>query len=243
MIVCGHQPNFLPYLGFFHKMMHCDQFVIVDNVEFVGKGPFGWIHRNKIRIHNKDEHWLTVPVYQKGRFHQKINEVEINNQEHWRRKHWKAIRLNYQQSPYFDEYADELKKIYEQEWDKLINLNRTLLEWIIDCLDIEVPIAISSKQGIEGKETDLVINLCEAFGGDIYLSGTHGKDYLDRERIEESAIEILFQEFDHPTYPQPRYDDFVSHLSVVDLLFNCGPDSRGIIEGAGSFSKNWNSTD
>lgn len=239
MTVCGHQPNFLPYLGFFHKMMHCDQFVIVDNVEFVGKGPFGWIHRNKIRIHNKDEHWLTVPVYQKGRYHQNINEVEINNQEHWRRKHWKSIRLNYNNTPYFDDYKQGLEDIYNQEWDMLVNLNMALLEWVRDCLEIDVPIALASEEGIEGESSQLVLNLCKAFDGDTYLSGMHGKDYLDRELVEDSEVEITFQEFDHPTYPQHRYDDFVSHLSVIDLLFNCGPESRDIIENAGEFSDDW----
>ena len=238
MIVCGHQPNFLPYAGFIHKMMNCDQFVLVDNVEFVGKGEFGWIHRNKIRIHNKDEHWLTVPVLQKGRYHQDINEVEINNDEPWRRKHWKSIRLNYKDAPYFDDYADGLEAIYDQEWEKLVNLNVRCLEWLMDCLEIDVPVCLSSDEGISGESSQLVINLCDYFDGDVYLSGTHGRDYLDRELIEDSSIELLFQDYEPVEYPQ-QYDGFVPYLSVVDILFNCGPESRDIIEAGGTLTESW----
>lgn len=238
MIICGHQPNFLPYAGFFHKMMNCDQFVVVDNVEFVGKGSFGWIHRNKIRIHNKDEHWLTVPVLQKGRYHQNINEVEINNDEPWTRKHWKAIYLNYKDTPYFDDYADGLEKIYDQDWEKLIELNYTLLEWLTDQLKIDVPLERSSEAGIEGESTQLVINLTKHYNGDTYLSGQHGRDYLDREVIEDSGIELIFQDYDPVEYQQP-HNGFVSHLSMIDVLFNCGPDSREVIEAGGELSKKW----
>lgn len=233
-VVCGHQPNYLPYPGFFHKMMHCDQFVAVDNVEFVGRGPFGWIHRNKIRIHNKDEHWLTVPVRTAGRFHQTINEVRINNDEPWQRKHWRSIKLNYREAPYFDRYADALETIYRQEWTRLVDLNCRLLEFFRTALDIEVPFELSSRQGIDGEATGLIVNLCRAYGGDIYLSGVHGLDYLNWEVIENANIEVLIQDYDPPRYPQ-QYPGFVPNLSTLDLLLNCGPESRSLIREAGDF--------
>lgn len=238
MIVCGHQPNFLPYPGFFHKMMNCDRFVYVDNVEFVGRGPFGWIHRNKIRITNKDEHWLTVPVYQKGKFHQNINEVEIANEENWQDKHWKSIYYNYKDTPHFDDYADELEAIYDREWEKLADLNIRLLEFFCDALDIDVPRCRSSEEGLTGESTQLIINLTQHFDGDTYLSGQHGRDYLDRSLIEDSGIKVVFQDFDSPDYEQP-YQDFVPNLSTLDLLFNCGPESRSLIEEAGTIEDPW----
>lgn len=237
-IVCGHQPNFLPYPGFFHKMMNCDHFVFVDNVEFVGRGPFGWIHRNKIKLTNKDEHWLTVPVYQKGRYHQNINEVEIDNDKPWRKKHWKSIYYNYKDAPHWDEYGDEIKEIYDREWEKLVDLNLRFFDFFTDALDITVPTSKSSEEGITGESTRLVINLCNAFDGDWYLSGEHGRDYLDRNLVEESGIEVLFQDFEPPTYPQLK-GEFVPNLSTLDLLLNCGPESRTIIDEAGSISSGW----
>lgn len=235
MIVCGHQPNFLPYPGFFHKLMNCDRFVLVDNVEFVGKGPFGWIHRNQIRLHNKDEHWLTVPVLQKGRFHQDINEVEINNDEPWRRKHWKSIRLNYQKSDYFDRYSDEVESIYDREWNYLAELNIRFLEFFIDALEIQTPVDKASEEGITGESTQLIINLCEAYDSETYLSGQHGRDYLDQDLIDDSGIEVLYQDYEAVPYEQV-YDGFVPNLSTLDLLFNCGPESREIIESGGTIS-------
>jgi len=228
----------MPYPGFFHKMMNCDQFIYVDNVEFVGRGPFGWIHRNKIRIHNKDEHWLTVPVYQKGKFHQNINEVTIANEEPWRDKHWKSIYYNYKDSPHYDRYADELEQIYDQEWEYLCDFNIRLLEFFADSLDIEVPRSVSSDEGITGESSQLIINLCQHYDGDTYLSGMHGRDYLDRELIEESEISVVFQDFESPEYPQ-QYEGFVPNLSTLDLLMNCGPESRTIIEEAGTISEDW----
>jgi hypothetical protein len=238
VIVCGHQPNFMPYPGFFHKMMNCDQFVYVDNVEFVGRGPFGWIHRNKIRINNKDEHWLTVPVYQKGRFHQDINEVKIANEEPWMDKHWKSIYYNYKDTPYFDRYENELESIYDQNWEHLVELNIRLLEFFANALDIDVPRSRSSEENIIGESTQLIINLCNHYDGDTYLSGMHGRDYLDRDLIDQSEIQVVFQDFQAPEYEQP-YENFVPNLSTLDLLMNCGPDSRKIIKEAGSVSESW----
>ncbi len=228
----------MPYPGFFHKMMNCDQFVYVDNVEFVGRGPFGWIHRNKIRISNKDEHWLTVPVYQKGKFHQNINEVKIANEEKWQDKHWKSIYYNYKDTPYFENYSDELESIYESEWEKLADLNIRLLEFFCDALDIDVPRTRSSEEDITGESTQLIINLCDHFDGETYLSGMHGRDYLDRELVKESGIEVVFQDFESPKYEQP-YETFVPNLSTLDLLFNCGPETRDIIKDAGTISTSW----
>src|SRR3989338_6081487 len=101
MLITGHQPNYIPYAGFFHKIVQAEAFVIVDNVQFVKRGPFGWIHRNKIRTQSGWD-WLTVPVITKGKFSQKINETIIDNKMPWRRKHWKTIEFNYRKAPHFD---------------------------------------------------------------------------------------------------------------------------------------------
>ncbi|MFB6347330.1 MAG: WbqC family protein [bacterium] len=239
-VICGHQPNFLPYPGFFHKMMNCDQFVFVDNVEFVGRGPFGWIHRNKIKLNNKDEHWLTVPVYQKGRYHQTIDEVEIDNDKPWRKKHWKSIFYNYKDAPYFDRYADEIEAIYDQEWELLVNLSLRFFDFFTDVLNIDVPTVRSSEKNITGESTQLVLNLCNAFDGDRYLSGQHGRDYLDRGLVDKSQVTVLFQDFDCPEYPQ-LHGDFVPNLSTLDMVMNCGPDSRELIQEAGAITEGWNS--
>ncbi|MBS3762560.1 MAG: WbqC family protein [Planctomycetes bacterium] len=229
MIAVGHQPNYLPYLGFFAKIAAGDVFVIVDNVQYVKRGPFGWQNRNKIRNHDGWQ-WLTVPVLTKGKYHQNINEARINNREHWRGKHWRSIEYNYHNAPFFDRYADFFKSVYEREWEMLCNLNITLIRYLLDQLGIDVPVQIASQEEIAGEGTGLIVDICKKTGADTYLHGEHGGDYADFEKIESAGIDNLVQAYKHPTYPQ-CFEGFESHMSAIDLLFNCGPDSCDILVG------------
>lgn len=232
MLLAGHQPNYLPYLGFFHKMLRADRFVIVDNTQFVKRGPFGWIHRNRIRTRD-GWMWLTVPVLTKGKFTQKINETLIDARLPWRRKHWKSIEINYAHAPFFGRYKDALRDVYERKWDYVAELNTELIRRLMDLLEIRKELRIASKEGIEGKSTDLVIDMCRKMGADSYLSGIHGRDYLEREKFGAAGIRLVFQKFDHPKYPQCQPGEFVPNLSIIDLIFNRGPESRDILRGSG----------
>lgn len=228
MIATGHQPNYLPYLGFFDKIARADVFVIVDTVQFVKRGPFGWMHRNKIRT-AAGEQWLSVPVLSKGKFTQRIADTLINNAEPWRRKHWKAIEFNYRKAPHFPAYAECVKAIYDREWDKLADLSTALIRLCLDLLGLRTRIVVASDAAISGESTDLVVNLCRAVGADAYLSGVHGRDYLDAAKVAAAGIRLEFQDYAHPTYPQCQSGPFVPNLCILDLLFNAGPDSLKIL--------------
>lgn len=228
MLLTGHQPNYLPYLGFFHKIAQADHFTIVDNTQFVKRGPFGWIHRNKIRTAD-GWMWLSVPVHTKGRFTQSIRETTIRADQPWARKHWRAIEHNYRKAPHFARYAEPLRAAYEREWTSLADLNIALIRLLLGFLGIERPITIAGEAGIDGTATGLVIALCRAAGTAEYLSGVHGRDYLDAAMLREAGVTVRFQEFSHPTYPQCQPGEFVPNLSVLDLLFNVGPDSRAVL--------------
>lgn len=228
MIVTGHQPNYLPYAGFFEKMARADLFVIVDDVQFVKRGPFGWIHRNRIRSGDGWD-WLTVPVLTKGKFEQTIRDTQINARLPWARKHWRTIEWNYRKAPHFERYAEGLKGVYDRSWTSLCELNLALIRVLMNQLGIDTPVRIASKEGIGGKSTDLVLDICRKTGADTYISGIHGKDYLSREAFEEEGVRLEFQEYDAPRYPQTGPGDFVPNLSVIDLIFNCGPDSLAVI--------------
>ena len=230
MMVAGHQPNYLPHLGFFHKMAQVDTFVIVDNVQFVKRGPFGWMHRNKIRT-QEGWVWLTVPVLTKGKYTQKIMDVHINNALPWRRKHWKSIWLNYQKAPYFDRYADFFHETYNKEWERLSDLNETLILYIKEALGIKTRVLKASDLGVEGKATELIIDLCVKLGANRYMHGIHGKDYVDVNQMREKGIESLFQEFHHPKYRQV-HEPFMPNMSTIDLLFNEGERSLEILLGS-----------
>ena len=135
MILAGHQPNYLPYLGFFHKVARADVYAIVDTVQFVKRGPFGFQNRAKIRT-GQGWMWLTVPVLTKGRYHQTIEETRINNQADWRHKHWRSLVMNYERAPCFAEHRSFFEAVYGREWECLVALNETLIRYLIDALAI-----------------------------------------------------------------------------------------------------------
>jgi hypothetical protein len=220
--IAGHQPNYLPYLGFLHKAAQVDRFIIVDNVQFVKRGPFGWIHRNRIKTGNTQQ-WLTVPVHTKGRFTQKISEVRIREDLPWARKHWRALSLAYGRTPFFSTYGPELEGLYQHPWVWLVDLNESVIRFLFKVFEIQTPLCRSSEIRAEGKASELIVDLCRKTGADRYLSGIHGKDYLDESRIAQAGITLEYQAFRHPIHPQAGGGPFIPNLSAIDFLFNCGP--------------------
>ena len=230
MILTGHQPNYLPYAGFFHKIALSGRFLVVDNVQFVKRGPFGWMHRNRIRTGGpRGWDWLSLPVKTKGRFTQEIREAEIDGSVPWGRKHWRAIEWNYRRAPFFMEYAGGFEKIYARPWKWFCDLSCALTELILEALGLDRKVERTSVLGITGQSTDLVLAMCRSVGADTYLSGIHGKDYLDPARFEREGVQLRFQEYRCPVYKQCWPGEFIPDLSVIDLLFNCGPGSREVL--------------
>jgi len=220
MIVAIHQPNYLPYLGFFDKMAKSDIFVIYDDAQF-NKSDFQ--HRNRIRIYHGWK-WLTVPV-EKKRI--PINEVKIRNEvktwkgAKWSDAHFRDIHDNYKDAPYYSVYADELMRIYKRTYEKLVDLNMELIRFLMKAFDIDVEIVFSSDLGFTSKSTQRLVEIVEALSGDLYLSGPKGKDYLDVSLFERKGIKVVFQDFKHPVYKQ-RYEGFVPNMAAIDALFNVG---------------------
>jgi len=220
MIIAIHQPNYLPYLGFFDKMAKSDIFVIYDDAQF-NKSDFQ--HRNRIRIYHGWK-WLTVPVDKKRI---PINEVKIRNEVKtwkgvkWANAHFRDIHDNYKDAPYYSVYADELMRIYKRTYEKLVDLNMELIRFLMKAFDIDVEIVFSSELGFTSKSTQRLVEIVEALSGDVYLSGPKGKDYLDVSLFERRGIKVVFQDFMHPVYKQ-RYEGFVPNMSAIDALFNVG---------------------
>ena len=229
MILTAHQPNYLPYLGFFHKAATADVFAIWDTVQFVKGGPFGWQCRNKIRT--KDGWtWLSVPMLSKGRYKQLISEAHINNDAPWRRKHWRSIYLNYKDALYFMKYSDFFEELYKREWDRLVDISEVIIRYLMEVLGIKPKVIKCSDLGLHSQGTDLIIDVCKKIGADTFLSGKHGKDYLDEEKLRNNNIRLMYQDFTHPRYKQ-LYEPFVENLSVIDLLCNEGDASLSILMG------------
>lgn len=221
MIVGIHQPNYLPYLGFFDKLRKSDVFIIYDDAQF-SKGDFQ--HRNKIRIYNGWE-WLTVPVEKK---HIPINQIKIKNNVkisgmNWHEAHSKEIHDNYKKAPYYPKYAEDIHMIYRQQYDMLVDINIDLIKFLIKSFEIDARIVYSSEFGFTSRSTERLVDLVSAIGGDTYLSGPMGKDYLDMKLFEKKDIKVIFPEFRHPVYQQ-QYQGFEPNMSAIDALLNTGPE-------------------
>lgn len=224
-----HQPEHLGYLGFYNKMMNADAWIFLDNVQLAKRD---FVRRNRIRGPNGPM-WLSVPIFTKGRYHQLIKDVEINNTHSWRKNHWKSIQHQYARAPYFEAYAVELASIYRAEWHKLVDLNITIIKTMARLLRVEQPTYLASMLGVTGNSSQLLADLTLAVGADVYLSGPMGRDYLDENLFRERGLRVEYNDFTHPVYPQ-IHGGFVPYLAAIDLLFNVGPASRDVIAEGGT---------
>lgn len=224
MILTAHQPVYLPWLGLFHKIALADKFVFFNEVQYL---PKDWMNRNKIKTPS-GAIWLTVPVLRKGYREHKTSELEINNNTDWKKKHWRSISLNYKKSPYFESYAPFFEDVYNKEWQYLADLNEYTLKWFINELGIKVEFLKASDFNFKGTKSDLVLDMCKKLKADKYIFGILGKDYANTNNFLKERINVFFQDYTHSTYPQ-LYGDFIPNLSIIDLLFNCGPNSFDII--------------
>lgn len=227
MILTAHQPVYLPWLGLLHKIALADVFVIFDTVQYLKKD---WNNRNRIKT-EKGLIWLTVPVYTKGKFTQSLREVKIDNTVPWKRKHLKSMEVNYRKSPYFENYIPFFRDLYSKDWDCLADLNNEILRFLLDEIGVHVKILYGHDFNLEGRKSDLVLDMCRKLKVDIYVFGELGRDYADVDKFEAQGIGVYFQDYKHPVYSQ-QFGVFVSHLSTIDLLFNHGKESlKKIMEG------------
>jgi len=223
--VAGHQANLYPYGGFFAKAASVDVFVIVDTTQYVKKE---YHNRNRIKLADGKAHWLTIPVKTAGRFTQRIYEVEIVENSNWQRDHRRTLELAYAKSRYFHEYWPYFLDLLERDWKRLVDYNIAVIKLCLDILDIKTPAHIASRLGVEGRRTELILDICRKTGCDTYLHGRHGRDYVDFEYLKNAGIRSLIQEYSQVPYPQ-QWGPFVSNLSVLDIIFNCGPKSMDVI--------------
>lgn len=224
LLLSAHQPVYLPWLGLFHKMAVADQFVIFDAVPYSKKN---WYNRNRIKGVN-GEIMLSVPVFSKGSAQILQKDIRIQNELNWSTKHWKSLETSYGKTPYFQDYAQDIKNIYDHEWDLLADLNEALLRLLMGYLGIETPLVRASSFEFQGQKSDLVLDMCKQLDARSYLFGGLGRGYADEDAFNDAGVIPFFQEYVHPTYEQGR-GEFLPYMSVLDLLFYTGKDSREIL--------------
>ena len=221
-LISIRQPGYLPYLGFFKKIQSSDIFVYLDDVQYE-RGD--WDNRNKIRTY-EGSIWLTVPVLNK--FGQKLNEVNIANNQDWNKKHRLTIKTNYQKAPYFAKYWKKIDSILSKKWEKLIDLNLALIKYFNSELDLQTRTVKSSELQINSVGSQRLLDICKELGAKTYLSGEIGKNYLDEKIFRNEGIKVIYEKFKHPIYHQ-LHGEFIPNMSIVDLLFNEGENAREIL--------------
>ena len=224
MILTAHQPVYLPWLGLFHKIALSEHFCIFDIAQYQTKD---FNNRNKIKT-NTAPIWLSVPVESKDHFDKKLCDIKIINNG-WNRKHFKSIDLAYRKAPFYTDYIGRLESILAiTTYTYLVDLNLATLEFGLKSLGISVPIVTASSYDFQGNKSELVLDMCKKLGASEYIFGAQGRDYADVDSFASCSIKPHFQEYKHPVYPQ-LHGPFEPNMSVIDLLFNVGPNSHEVL--------------
>jgi len=220
---------FIPWAGYFDIMAGSDVFVSLDNVQYT---KADWRNRNRIKTSDTVT-WLTVPVRLKGHVGENINEIEVDRSSDWEGKHLASLEHSYKRAPFFDGVMDIMARAYGRSHALLVDLDMDILREFAKYISLETPVLMASEMPSSGTKTERLISLLREAGAERYLSGTSAKSYLDEAMLAKAGIEVAWHGYSHPYYNQiwMKRQGFVSHLSVIDLLFNHGPDSLDIITG------------
>lgn len=217
-IVVIHQPDFMPYLGFFDRLLKADIYVVLDNVQYV-RSSRGWTSRDKIKTVN-GEKWISVGTKRAPR-DTPINQIFLSEEFDWRNKHLNLFRENYRRCSYYDEVISYIRELYDFSCKRMMDFNMKSIEMLMELLDIHIDIKYASELNAVGKNNTLIIDIVKKLGCHKYLSGVGARDYFVSELFECMGIDVIWQTFEHPIYPQ-QYEGFIPYLSSIDLLFNCG---------------------
>ena len=225
-----HQPDFVPYLGFFHRFLQADFFIALDHVQFVNGSSRAWTHRDKIKT-EQGEKWLTVSVNKAPR-DTAINQIELSTETDWRQDNLRLLEQNYRKAPFYAALMPQIEHLYAAHHHTLRDFNMASIEMLMNMLDVHLPWVYSSSLNPEGAKNELLVDLLKKVSATQYLSGVGAKDYYEAKPFAEAGIEVVWQDFSHPVYSQ-QFGDFLPDLSALDLLFNHGiDDSRNILRSS-----------
>lgn len=230
-IAAIHQPNYIPWLGYFFKIAYADTFVFLDVVAY---SCGGFVNRNSIKTPNGPA-WMTIPVLKSGRSGQIISEVETDNTHQWAERHLVTLRCNYGRAPYFKETLALLEPNYHiiaGNRRSLAEFNIGMICSIATYLGLSAQFMRASELSLSGHKTDLILDICRAIGVRTYLAGMGAKSYQEDEKFAAAGITPVYSPFSQREYPQ-LFGEFVGNLSVVDVLMNCGYSGTRRLLGVG----------
>ncbi len=229
MRIAIHQPHYFPWLGYFDKMAKADKFVLLDEVQLEKGSP---MIRNRVLDPNGKVKYLTISGDTGDFLNRKYSDLPVKDRERCFEKQLNMLKNYYRTAKYRDEILPLIQDFFSRDYATICQWTCGSIELVRGVLEIETPLVYQSEIAYDRsrKRSDLVYAICQALGADTYLSGRGGSmAYLKREAFSDSGIQILFQDFNHPTYQQLKNPAFVPGISVLDLLFNCGiAESRRI---------------
>jgi hypothetical protein len=237
MILSIMQPAYLPWLGYFNRLLLSDNHIILDHVSIDANSKTKFANRNKIRT----KHgwiWLTVPIVTKG-LHGRtaLNTLQIAaGSANWAAKTWKSIEANYRKAPFFGDYAPAFESVYREPGRLLLDLNLRITNLLLRAFGMQPIMMLSSSMEIGKTKDDLILSLCHQVGADVYLSGPFGRDYLCSKKFHDGGVELRYHDYRHPQYRQV-YPGFEPFMSAIDLLFNYGPEASQVLSRAGTLVK------
>jgi hypothetical protein len=221
MKIAISQPTYLPWLGYFALIDYVDEFIFLENIQFNKRS---WQQRNKI-IYNYKETFLTIPVKTKGKYTQNICDVELDDFKKNKIKHITLIKNAYSKSKYFDQYFEDIEKIFIKNHTKLAELNKELIIHICKILDIKTTISNDKIFNLSSKKNDYLKDICLIKNCNNYISTLGAKDYFgETQYFHNTKIKIDYFDFKDIEYLQ-NSKSFKSRLSIIDLLFNLGPST------------------
>ena len=215
------QSNYIPWKGYFDLIAAVDEFILYDDMQYTRRD---WRNRNQIKTPQGPQ-WLTIPVQVKGQYHQTIRETTIANTD-WALTHWKSLQQNYRRAHYFYDIAAWLEPLYlYHTYTYLTQLNRQFIEAICHYLGITTRISNSWDYTLKEGKTERLADLCSQAGGTEYISGPSAQDYIKETLFTAQGIKLTWFDYSgYPEYPQ-RWVGFIHGVSILDLLFNCGPNA------------------
>ena len=220
------QSNYIPWRGYFDLIDDADIFVIYDAVQYTKND---WRNRNKIKT-PVGPRWLTVPVRHEF-LGQSIDAVKVATDRPWRRIHADTIKVNYAKAKFFEPVFSAYIASLESAPDTLSGLNRALIRWVMETLTIQTNVVDVRTLAASGQRTERLIAITRELGGEIYLSGPSASAYLDIEAFRNSGIGLQYKSYTYEPYQQ-CWGPFIGEVSILDLLFNTGPEARKYLKSS-----------
>lgn len=222
-IVSVHQPNYIPWLGYFYKIAQSDIFVFLDDVQFSNQGMQNY-HYIKTP---QGPFRLKIPVLKS--FGDNINQVHTNDSLDWKRKHLKILETNYKRSKHFEEVFHDIEYLFTVEYGSIAGLDRIITEFICRKFGIATDFINSSELNLQTKKEERILDICRTLNCSVYYSGTGARAYQKEEDFMERGIKLKYSEFQAFEYPQ-LWGGFQANVTVVDYLMNCGYDWTNVMQ-------------